>query len=176
MEENDLVYTKVRNKDEYLHILKILFSYIGVVAIWLFTVHFYKSFGEKWLLPAISVMWIMGAITSLVIAEEREATIKQTKYAILSYSCLLILYKWVLQHIATVTSSQLGASLNVSISSASGVATSGLLQNLLVYLSVMVPIGFLIWCGQKFKVFKGRQTKIETIEKHKGFKNDRRIR
>lgn len=176
MEENDLIYSNARAKEEYLHVAKIFSSYIGLIMLWLFTVSTYKSFGEKWLLPAISLMWVMGAITSYVIAEDRDFTIKETKFAILGYCLFLLLYKWVLQHIVSVTSSQLGASLNIGTTSASGIAASSMLQNLLIWLSLMIPIGFVIWCAKKFKVFRGRKTKSEELKKLKGFNENRRVR
>ena len=177
MENNkDITYKHYKGKDEYIHILKILLAYAGIISLWILTVYIYKAFGEKWLLPAISVMWIMGAITSYKIPEERGATIKETKYAILGYCLLLLLYRWVLQKISPITSSELGSSLNISIPSASGVSASGLLQNLLIWVSLMVPIGYLIWCGKKFKVFRGRKTKEEELESLKGYSNKRRIR
>lgn len=176
MGERDNIYSNIRTKDEYLFLIKTLLQYVGIVALWLFTVYTYKAFGSTWLLPAISLMWIMGAITGYRIAEEREETIKETKFAVLGYCLLLLLYRWALQKIITVTSSQLGASLNISIPSASGMAAAGLLQNLLIWLSLMIPIGFLIWCGRKFKVFRGRKTKEEELQSLKGFNMDRRIR
>lgn len=178
MEDNkkDAVYTRTRSKDEIFYILKVILSFVGIVAVWLVTVKSYKTFGEMWLLPAVSIMWVMGAITSYVIAEDRESTIKETKFAILGYCLLLLVYRWVLQKVAPLTASQLGTALNISYSKTSGVAATGLLQNLLVWISLMIPIGYLIWCAQKFKVFKGRKTKEEELNKLKGFNKFRRKR
>lgn len=172
----DVKYSKVRTKEELFDIGKSFLTYVGIVVVWMFTVNIYRAWGRVWLLPAISTMWIMGAITSFKIAEERDETIKQTKYAILGYCLFLILYRWTIQKIVPVTSSQMGASLNISVPSASGMAASGLMQNLVIWLSLTIPIGFLGWCGQKFKVFKGRSTKEDEFNKLKGYVSDRRIR
>lgn len=174
--KTDALYSNSRGKDEYIHISKIILTYIGIVALWLYTVYIYKAFGSTWLLPAISVMWIMGSVTAYKVPEERDSTIKETKYTILSYCLLLILYRWILQKITPITSSELGASLNIGIPSASGMAAAGLLQNALIWLSLMIPIGYLGWCGKKFKVFRGRQTKEEKLQELKGFNSNRRIR
>lgn len=172
----NLTYSNTRTKEEYFEILKLLTSYFITIGIWLFTIYIYKNFGRTWLLAGTSAMWIMGAITSFFIAGERDNTVKQTKLAILGYCLLLLLYRWVLQKISGINASSLSASLNISMSSTAGMAASGLLQNILIMISVMTPIGYLIWCGQKFKVFRITKTRKDELESLKNYKKGRRIK
>lgn len=176
METKDLKYTGTLSRDEVLYIAKLFSSYIFTIILWIYTIYVYKAWGTTWILPSVSAMWVMGAVTSKIIAEEREGTIRQTKYAIIGYTLMLIMYRIVIQLVVPVTSSQMGASLNISTTSASGMAAAGMLQNMLIWISIMVPVGFLGWCAQKFKVFKGRNTKSQELNKLKGFVEDRRRR
>lgn len=176
METKDLKYTGVLSGDEIKYIGKLFSSYILTIILWIYTINVYKAWGTTWILPSVSAMWIMGAVTARIIAEERESTIKQTKYAIIGYTLMLIMYRIVIQLVVPVTSSQMGASLNISSTSASGMAAAGMLQNMLIWISIMVPVGFLGWCAQKFKVYRGRNTKAQEFEKLKGFNANRRRR
>lgn len=176
METKDLKYTSVLTKDEFAYIGKLFFSYILTILLWIYTVYVYKAWGTTWILPSVSAMWVMGAVTGYIIAEERESTIRQTKYAIIGYTLMLIMYRIVIQLVVPVTSSQMGASLNIGMTSASGMAAAGMLQNMLIWISIMVPVGFLGWCAQKFKVFRGRKTKQEEFNMLKGFDPNRRKR
>lgn len=176
METKDLKYTGVLTSDEMIYIGKLFFSYLLTIVLWVYTVYVYKAWGTTWILPSVSAMWVMGAVTAKIIAEDREGTIKQTKNAIIGYTLMLIMYRIVIQLVVPVTSSQMGASLNISTTSASGMAAAGMLQNMLIWISIMIPVGFLGWCGQKFKVFRGRNTKQQEFSKLKGFNEDRRRR
>lgn len=175
MNNENLVYSNTTSNEEYKEMIKILLSYVFIISVWLVTIYSYKIFGRTWLLAGTSLMWVMSAITAFFVAGERENTIRQAKLSILGYCLLLLLYRFVLQKISGINTSQLGASLNIA-TTAGNIATSGLLQNLLVYLSVMVPIGYLIWCAQKFKVFRKTRTRQEELESLKGIKQNRRIK
>lgn len=174
MQEKPIIYSDIKTKDEIWYITKTLLTYLGAVVLWLYVVHVYKGFGTKWILPAVSAMWCMGAITSTVIKEKRESTAKETKYAILGFCLLILLYRLVLQQIAPISSSQLGASLDITIPSSTGIAATGLLQQMLVWISIMTPVGFLIFCAQKFRVYFSRNSKNEETASLKGFVDNRR--
>lgn len=174
MKEKKVIYSDTKSKEEIWDIAKIIITYIATVVLWLYVVYIYKGFGSKWILPSVSVMWCMGAFTSFMIKEKRESTAKETKYTILGFCLLILLYRFVLQQIAPISSTQLGASLNISIPSSSGIAATGLLQQLLVWISIMTPIGFLVLCANKFRTYSSRKSKNEETLNLKGIKSDRR--
>lgn len=175
-ETRDMRYSNYMSEEQVLQAVKLFASYLFTVAVWLYTVYIYRAWGDTWILPSVSAMWVMGAVTSYYVAEERDSTIRQTKMAIIGYALMLIMYRLVIQLVVPVTSNQMGASLNINTTSASGMAAAGMLQNMLVWISIMVPVGFLGWCGQKFKVFRGRKTKQDEYNSLKGFVSDRRKR
>ena len=82
------------------------------------------------------------------------------------------MYRIVIQLVAPISSEQMGAALNITIPAVSGMAASGLLQNILLIVSVMTPIGFLIWCAQKFKNYHARETKQDAFRRIKGIKKN----
>lgn len=173
--EKDLIYTNKLTKNEILYTLKVLFSYIGIITVWFAAAHIYMNFG-KWIYIAVSGMWIAGAIGVFKIPEEREHTIKETKFAIIAYVLFLLLYRFVIQQVSGYSSGQMSASFGINISTVDGTTISRTLQGILVMVSVLTPIGFVLWIGQKFKTFRGRNTKHEELNELKGFKKDRRVR
>ena len=89
-------------------------------------------------------------------------------------SGILFLYRIVIQLVAPISSEQMGAALNITIPAVSGMAASGMLQNILLIVSVMTPIGFLIWCAQKYKNYYGKYTKQEAFKRIKGTRENPR--
>lgn len=171
-----LVYSSTISTYQAISIAKIMLFYAFELIFWLVVSKIYLNFGAKWITPAVSAMWIMGALTAYFIPEERENTIKETKWAILGFLAFLFLYKCVIGIIASISSEHMGAALNITIPAASGMAAAGFLQNILWIVSVLTPIGFLVWCGQKFRVYHGRSTKQEAFRRIKGtFQNIKRF-
>lgn len=168
----NLVYSNVFSMHQLVSTIKIVLFYAFELVLWLVVAKLYLNFGTKWITPAVSAMWLMGAVTTYLIREEREGTIKETKWAILGFLAFLLLYRIVINLIASISSEQMGAALNITIPAASGMAAAGFLQNILWIVSVMTPIGFLVWCAQKFRVYHGRATKQEAFQKIKGVRRD----
>jgi len=168
----NLVYSNTISSRQIIEIVKIVLFYAFELVFWLVVAKLYMNFGTKWITPAVSAMWIMGAITTYFIREERESTIKETKWTILGFLAFLLLYKVVIGLIAPISSEQMGAALNITIPAASGMAAAGFLQNILWIVSVMTPIGFLVWCAQKFRVYHGRATKQEAFQRIKGIRKN----
>lgn len=170
----DLVYSNVLTSYHIKMYSKTIFIYAFELILWIIISKLYLNFGNKWIIPSVSAMWVMGAITTFFIKEEKQGTIKETRNAILGYLCFLFLYRCVIQLIAPISSEQMGASLNITVPAASGLATAGLLQNILIIVSVMTPVGFLIWCGQKFKNYTAQETKQDAFKNMKGYKKNQR--
>lgn len=170
------VYANVFSKQQAIATAKIVLLYIVELIVWLIVAKLYMNFGTMWIVPAVSSMWLMGAFTAWFISEEREGTIKETKWAIFGFLGFLFLYRIAIGLIASISSEQMGAALNITVPAASGMAAAGFLQNILVIISVMTPIGFLVWCAQKFKTYHGRETKQSAFDRIKGIrKNIRRL-
>ena len=164
----DLVYTNTMSTHQLISNIKTILFYVFELIVWMVVSRMYLNFGSKWIVPSVSAMWVMGAVTTFYIKEEREGTIRETKWTILGYLAFLFLYRIVIQLVAQVSSEQMGAALNITIPSVSGMAASGLLQNILLIVSVMTPIGFLIWCAQKFNTYQARATKQGAFKRIKG--------
>lgn len=173
---NDLVYSHNLTNLKLISGTKKLFFYAAILIFWLIVSKLYLNFGAKWIVPSISAMWIMGAVTTALVKEQREHTIKETKMAILALLAFLFMYRGVIQLIAPISSEQMGAALNINVPAASGMAILGVLQNILLIVSVMTPIGFLVWCAQKFKIYIGGSTKQEAFRRIKGMRdNNKRL-
>lgn len=170
----DIIYTNTMSTEQLMVNIKCIFFYVFELIVWIVISRLYLNFGNKWIIPSVSAMWIMGAVTTLIVKEERESTISETKWAILGYLGFLFLYRIVIQLVSPISSEQMGAALNITVPAASGLAVIGMLQNILLIVSVMTPIGFLIWCAQKFKIYSGRMTKQEAFQRHKGFRENQR--
>lgn len=168
----DLIYTNTMSSHQLVANIKTIMFYAFILVFWLVDARLYLNFGSKWIVPSVSVMWIMGAITTYFVREEKEGTVRETKWTILGYLAFLFMYRGVIQLIAPISSEQMSASLNITVPAASGMAAAGMLQNILMIVSVMAPIGFLIWCGQKFRTYHGRQTKQEAFDKIKGIRKN----
>lgn len=169
---SDLTYTNTLSSQQVISTIKIVLLYAGILILWLVVAKLYMNFGSQWIVPAVSTMWLMGAVTTYYIKEEREGTIKETKFSILGFLLFLFLYRGVIQLIAPISSEQMGAALNITVPAASGMAAAGFLQNILIIVSILTPIGFLTWCAQKFKVYHGRATKQEAFQRIKGIRNN----
>lgn len=163
----DLIYTHTMSRKQIVSSVRKVLFYVFELVFWMVVSKMYANFGSKWIVPAVSAMWIMGAITTFFIREEKEGTVKETKWAVLGFLAFLFLYRLVIQLVAPISSEQMGEALNITIPTVSGMAASGLLQNILLIVSIMTPIGFLIWCAQKFKVYQGRATKQGAFDRIK---------
>lgn len=170
----ELIYSRTMSKHQLMTNIKCISIYVFTLVFWIIVSRLYLNFGNKWIIPSVSAMWIMGAVTTFFIKEERENTAKDTKWAILGYLGFLFLYRIVIQLVAPISSEQMGAALNITMPAASGMAAAGMLQNILIIVSVMTPVGFLIWCAQKFKTYHGRRTKDEAFRAIKGFRQNQR--
>lgn len=170
----DVKYSNEYHSQQVFAYVKTILFYVFVFAFWLFVARMYRNFGELWLIPSVSVMWIAGAITAWRVPDDREATISQTKWGILGFISFLLLYRGVIQIISPISSEQMSASLNITIPAASGLAAAGLLQNILMIVSVLTPLGFVIWCAQKFRTYHGRQTRAEAFQRIKGIRENKR--
>jgi len=168
----DLVYTHTISVYQLISNLKIILFYVVELVFWLVVARLYLNFGSKWIVPSVSAMRIMGAVTTYFIKEEREGTIRETKWTILGFLGFLFMYRIVIQLVAPISSEQMGAALNITIPAVSGMAASGLLQNILLIVSVMTPIGFLIWCAQKFKNYHARENKRDAFKRIKGIREN----
>lgn len=168
----DIVYTHTMSSHQLISSIKKILFYVVELVFWMVVSRLYLNFGTKWIVPSVSAMWIMGAVTTYFIKEEREGTIRETKWTILGFLAFLFMYRIVIQLVAPISSEQMGAALNITIPSVSGMAASGLLQNILLIVSVMTPIGFLIWCAQKFKNYHARATKQDAFERTKGIRKN----
>lgn len=163
----EMVYTGILKKHQLKTIFKVMLFYLIELIFWLIVAKLYRGFGSQWIIPSVSAMWIVGAGTVYFIKEERDATIKQTKWTIFGYLAFLFMYRIVIQIVSPISSEQMGAALNISVPAASGMAVAGTLQNILLIASVMVPLGFLIWCAQKFRTYQGGMTKSDAFRKFK---------
>lgn len=149
--------------------LKIIIGYILLVILWLATAGAYLRFGKVWIELAGGVMLVGGALTAWKVPIDREAIIKETKWATFSYLGVLFLYKHVINIISTVSPSQMGAIFDMNLPDAAAYATIGWLYNISIFVSVMTPIGFIIFLVQKHKVFHGGKSKAETFAEKKGY-------
>jgi len=163
-----LHYQKVARPEDLISKLKIIAFYAGVVIFWLVVASLYRGFGRNWIIPAVSVMWIAGAITAFVARNDEENTTRETRWVILSFLGFLVLYRGILPFIVPLSSAQMAAALDINIPAVSGEAIAGMLQSVLLLVSVLTPVGFIIWCGQKIRQYHGRRTRQSTFEKTKG--------
>ena len=171
---SEVTYGYKINAYQWRDTLKVVSMYIFILAAWLGISAMYQNFGSRFIIPAVSAMWFMGAVTTFMIPEDRESTVDKTKWTILGYLGFLFMYRGVIQLIAPISAEQMGAALNITVPAVSGTAVVGLLQNILLMVSVMTPIGFLVYCGQKFVVLRGKMTKRQAFETIKGVRPNQR--
>jgi len=163
-------YSKVERPEELTSKLKIAAFYLGVVIVWLIVASIYRGFGRSWIIPAVSVMWIAGAITAYVARNDEENTTRETRWVILGFLGFLLIYRSILPFIVPLSSAQMAAALDINIPAVSGAAIAGMLQSILLLASVLTPVGFLIWCGQKIRQYHGRRSRQAVFERVKGVK------
>ena len=82
------------------------------------------------------------------------------------------MYRFVIRYIGNISAAELAISLGINITATAGMAISAWLQNILLITSVMTPVGFLVWCAQKFKTFNGRETKSGAFNRIKDIRKD----
>jgi len=165
-----LLYQKATRPEELISKIKIIAFYLGVVIVWLTVASIYRGFGRSWIIPAVSVMWIAGAVTVFVARNDEENTTRETRWAILGFLGFLLIYRSILPFIVPLSSAQMAAALDINIPAVSGAAIAGMLQSVLLLASVLTPVGYLIWCGQKIRQYHGRRTRQAVFERTKGVK------
>ena len=166
-QQEEVRYSAVLSKGEIKEDIKIILTYVALIILWYAIDQLYGNFGRKWITLAVGAMWIMGGVTAYLLREEQMETIKHTKTVIAGYLLILLVYRIVISTIASITAEEMAVSLDISIPTVSGQAISGFLQNIFMIIAVMTPIGFLIFCAQKFKNFKAGLTKEEAFRKIK---------
>jgi hypothetical protein len=169
-----LVYTGTINATQIWAYVKIIAFYILELVAWILIARAYAAFGTKLITPMVSAMYIVGAFTTWYIKEDRESTIKSTKWMVAGYLGALLVYRIVIKLAAPVTSDQMSVALNIPIPGASGLAAAGFFQNILWILAIMFPVGFVFMCGKKFVLFHGKQTKEEAFRRAKGLRKNRK--
>lgn len=155
------------------HIIKIIVYGLELL-LWIIVSRLYSNFGIKWIVPSVSAMWVMGAITAFFVKEEQENTVKTTKNAVAGYLLFLLLYRFIIQRVSGISSEEIALSLGINVTQAAGMAISSWLQNILLLTSVMTPAGYLIWCAQKFKTFSGRERKSDAFDRIKDIRKEDR--
>jgi len=168
--EQHLTYGKSARPENWIANLKIIGFYVAVVIFWLLIASVYRGFGRGWLIPAVSIMWLSGAVTSYVAQNDQENTLRETRWVILGFLSFLLIYRSILPLIVPLTSAQMSAALDLNIPAVSGTAIAGTLQTILLLTSVLTPVGYLIWCGQKIRQYHGRRTRQNMFEQIKGTK------
>lgn len=149
---------------------KTLLTYIGLLAMWAWTVNLYATFGQGWIQFAVGLMWVAGAVGVWGIPEEREGTIKETKWAVFGYLAFLLIYRIVIVKFSQFSPDEVGVALGVNVPVPSAASALGFVQNILMIVSILVPVGFALWIGQKFNVQRGRQKKDDAFVKYKGLR------
>lgn len=167
-------YSDHMNTHRLIAQLNVVLFYVAVLVFWLVVAKMYLNFGAKWIIPAVSAMWILGAGTCLVIKEERDSILRETKWFVLGYLGFLFLYRCVIQLVGSVSSDQMAAALNITVPGVGGMALTGFLQTTLLFVSVMTPVSYLIYCGQKFVFYSRRRTKEETLKALQDIREQRR--
>jgi len=84
----------------------------------------------------------------------------------------LLVYRLVIVKFSEFSPDEVGVALGVNVPVAAAASALGFIQNLLMIVSILVPVGFLIWIGQKFKVQQGKKRKDEAFAKLKGIRKD----
>lgn len=166
-------YTNKISGAQTRSILKVLGKYFFMLLFWLVMAKLYGNYGKSVVIPVVSIMFFATAITCHFIKEDRENTLKEGGWFVLGYLGFLFIYRIFIQIITPITSEQMNASLNIASSAVSGIATSGLLQNLLIVASVFTPLGYVVWCAKKFTIFTSKSTKQEALRRYKGYKIDK---
>lgn len=167
-----VVYTGTLSSAQLWSYIKIIGFYALELIAWVIIARMYAAFGTKLMTPMISTMWVMGAVTAMFIKEDRDSTVKQTKWMIAGYLGLLFVYRFAIKLVSVISSDQMGVALDMPVPAASGAAAAGFLQNLLWIIGVMYPAAFIFMCGKKFFLFRGKRTKEEAFRKAKGIRDN----
>lgn len=168
---SDPTYTSHMHSHRLVAQLGVVLFYVAELVLWLFVARLYLNFGTKWIIPSVSMMWILGAATCAIIKEERESIVKETKWFILGFLAFLLLYRVVIQLVGSISSDQMAAALNITVPGVGGMAMTGFLQTTLLFASIMGPVGYLIYCAQKFVFYTRRHTKEEALKSLQDIRN-----
>lgn len=170
MEQLNAIYEHKHTSPKVYLTMKVFASYIALFLLASWTVSLFAIFGRGWIQFAVSLMWIIGGIGVWKMPETRDTTLKETKWAVLGYLVFLLAYRFVIAKFSQFSPDAVGASLGVNMPVSSASAALGFFQNILMIISVGVPIGYMIWMGQKFKIHHGKLAKDKAFEKYKGLK------
>lgn len=172
-EKDVLVYSDAYKKGRMIVAFRVIATYALIYAVFVYVSKIYLNFGKRWIAWIIPLMLLAGAITAHFIKEEEQNTLHQTKLAVLALMGFWFLYRLVISHISGITSEEMNASLGITITATSGAAVSGMLQNILMIISVMTPIGYIIWCAQKFKHYKMGVSRRKAYDELKNMDSNR---
>lgn len=177
IESAEFTYNTLFDSHRLIAQLKVVLFYVGILVLWLVVARLYQNFGTKWIIPSVSAMWVLAALTCCFLKGERDSILKETKWIILGFLCFLLLYRSVIKLVSSISADQMAAALNLTIPAVGGMAVTGFLQSALLFISVMTPVGYLIYCGQKFVFYVRGQTKSEAYREVKDLRqqNQRRF-
>ncbi|MFE8700968.1 hypothetical protein ACFYKX_10100 [Cytobacillus sp. FJAT-54145] len=168
MDQGYLVHS--HSKAKLYLVGKILLTYVALIVLWLWLVHMYAAFGQGWIKFAVGIMWIAGAVAVWGVPEDREQTIKETKWAVAGYLLFLLIYRVVIVKFSQFSPDEVGVALGVNVPVSSATSALGFIQNMLMIISILTPVGFCIWVAQKFKVHQGGKKKDEAFVKYKNLR------
>lgn len=142
MEKSNLTYKQRMSMNELSGYIKAVGLPILIFALGLFTIKEYGAFGTKLTSPMLSVMWIIAAITSLLLPAQRHNILKETFVTIGCYCVTLLVLHYFLAMVSGVSAQMLMASFDTAVGTAQGNTMTGYIQIAMWISSVMVPVGY----------------------------------
>ncbi|MFW6046376.1 MAG: hypothetical protein ACOCP4_01105 [Candidatus Woesearchaeota archaeon] len=155
---NDLSVKIIRDN------IRVIGSYIGLVMLWAYTISYQTSLANL-MNVGVFMMWALGSIATFIIKEDKENTIKITKWTIFYYLAIIFVYDMFLKAVIT----------DMAYSAGSTDAAGETAKRFLTYVSILggkigIPLGYIVWVISKFKTYTNH------ITKHKQIQNLRDVR
>src|SRR5690606_6497554 len=144
-----VVFVHPHSREIFLMQLRALSFHFGVFLYWLVASHFLTDM----FLYMGAIMWVLGAIATIVLPNERENIVRRTQFFILAYSSM-IGFKLFMFFVNNIPLSEWGRALGISLHEAFQMTAINYLSTLFWLLAIGIPFSYAIYLGHMHFVYR----------------------
>lgn len=169
---NNLTFKPNAGNENVAKYIKAVAIPIAIFILALFAISTFASFGVAVIAPLTGVMWIMSAITAVVLPSHRESILKEAYIALAGYLGGLVLFRELIGMSSGISAEMMMATYNQAIPVTTGSAISGHLQNVMLITAYMVPAGYIAMLIKKIFTFRSTANKTKEFERLRGIRQN----
>lgn len=170
MQNNAPTYKQGMNSAETWRYIKAIGYPIIVLLFTMYTVSTFAQFGTKLIAPFAAVMWVIAVIEAIIFGSQRKNILNEVLAFIGIYDAALLGFRAAIKIVSNVSTEQLVASYNQTITLSQSSALPGYLQNALWITSVLTPLGYIAMQAKRIFQFRKKISKQRTFEQLRSYR------